>query len=210
MMNKLVIFTCLAITLTTGSIASAIPEWRGDPGSTYQEWYFDSSNTEPVPNVVNNPYGDPLLRVTPHGGWISNSGAWALSGEIDVMIPNYPQTRPEKWIQIQLTWQPVYNDSFLPSEPLVGAAGIAPSGPYKIVLGPRTDSDAGGGWTQSTYDITIQPNPLEEWIAIKGDILVDELIIDTICVPEPATICLFGLGALTLLRRKAVTGRKLR
>lgn len=203
-MNKLVITVCLAVTLTISSTASAVPDWRGNPGSTYQEWQFDSSNLEPAPNVVNNPYGDPLLRVTPHGGWISNPGAWALSGEIDVMIPNANVYNPEKWIQIQLKWQPAYNDPFLPDEPLVGIAAIAPTMPYKIVLDPRTDTDAGGGWTLSTFDITIQPNPFWEWIALKGDILVDDLAIDTICIPEPATICLLGLGMLTLLRKRRV------
>ena len=55
-------------------------------------------------------------------------------------------------------------------------------------------------WVQSTYHITIWPNPAEEWIAIKGNIVVDSLEIETECIPEPATMGLLGLGSLALLR----------
>lgn len=198
-MNKLIIVTCLAITLTISSTASATPTWRGDPGSTYQEWEFNSDVYEPVPDVVNNPYGTPSLRVTSNGGWVT-PGAWYL-GEIDVLIPNSDVPNPEKRIWIQLTWQPADNDPFLQGDPFVAV------GPFdNMTMSRYDDGQAVTDRIHSTFDITISPNPLEEWIAIKGDILVDELVIDTICIPEPATICLLGLGTLTLLRRKRSYG----
>jgi len=57
-------------------------------------------------------------------------------------------------------------------------------------------------WNVTLYKITIWPNPAEEWIAIKGDIVVDQLEIVTECIPEPATMGLLGLGSLALLRNR--------
>ena len=37
---------------------------------------------------------------------------------------------------------------------------------------------------------------------IGGDVFVDQLVVDTICIPEPATMSLLALGGLALLRRK--------
>lgn len=200
-MKKLTIFVCLAVTLAISSTASAhdvvVPDWRYSSGSTYQKWEFDLDVYQPGPDDVNNPYGTPSLRVTSNGGWVT-PGAWYL-GEIDALIPNSDVSNPEKWIQIQLTWQPADNDPFLLGDPFVAV------GPFDNMTMSRHDDDKSvPGWILSKYNITISPNPLEEWIAIKGDILVDQLVIDTICVPEPATICLFGLGMLTLLKKRRV------
>ncbi len=201
-MNKLVITVCLAVTLTISSISSAHdikpPDWRNKPDSTYQEWQFSTADLMPAPYVVYNDYGTPQLRVSPFGDWVPDPGAWYL-GEIDVWIPNSSVSNPEKRIWIQLTWQPADNDPFLDSNPFIAV------GPFDNMIMFRSDDyQAVSGWIHSTYDITIWPNPSEEWIAIKGDILVDQLVIDTICIPEPATICLLGLGTLTLLIKRRV------
>ena len=190
---------CLAAILAAGSTAFAalVPEWRGTEGSTYQDWSFSNDNTTPGPDSYDNPYGDPLLRVTPIDEWLPGPGAWPLSGEIDVYIPNRPEILPEKEIWLQLTWQPGGRDPtpFLPDEPVVGVT------PYTTMSMSRQDT-ALNGWTESWFVINLYPNPLEEWITIKGDIIVDHLVIDTRCVPEPATIAMLGLGALVVFRRK--------
>ena len=195
--------TVFLVTLLAGSMAFAadvvIPGWRGDPGSTYQRWEFSTDNPFPVPDVVNNPYGTPLLKVNTPFSW--DNGAWPLSGEIDILIPNYPQIRPEKWIQIQLTWQPagLDPDPFLADQPLIAVTPFDGMEMYRY-----DDDQVAPGWIHSTFDITIWPNPYEEWFTIKGDILVDELVIDTICIPEPMTVTLLGLGGLALMRKRRV------
>jgi len=204
-MDKL-FFLCMAVALTTGSMAYAAysPEWRGEPGSTYQLWEFGSDDLYiPVPDVNVNPYGASELRVTPATGhdWLDvygdEHGIWPLSGEIDILIPNLDELRPEKRIWILLKWQPVDN-CFLPTAPLVGISSPG----FEGMSMEQTNMDIGTGWIYSIFDIVIWPNPFEEWITIKGDILVDQLVIDTICIPEPATICLLGLGTLILLKKR--------
>jgi hypothetical protein len=173
--------------------------------TTSQLWLFDEEDRNPVADVVDNPYGDPALQVVPGtGGWAD--GVWALSGEIDVIIPNRPVVDGYKEITITLRWSAGENlDAFLPDMPLVGVTAIGrdPTGAPIQVLEKMTMDvvhDPGIDWTVSVYDITIWPNPVEEWIAIKGDILVDSLKIETDCIPEPATMGLLGLGSLALLR----------
>jgi hypothetical protein len=205
-MEKLSIM-CIALVLTGSTVQAldvSIPDWRGDPGSTYQAWEFLTPDIPPAPDVVDNPYGDPELVLTQAGDWISSidgyEGVWPLSGEIDVWIPNRLPTLWWKDIQIQLTWKPAgLTDPQWDDEPLVGVTPCID--PYKLIM-VSTSEGLGQGWMYSVYQIEAIPNPPCEWIAIKGDILVDELVIDTICIPEPATVCLLGLGTLTLLLRR--------
>ena len=207
MKMKKILTVCMLVFLTAGPIAFADdlfpPLWRGAEGSTYQAWSFSDNNLTPAPDVVDNDFGDPLLRVTPISGgdWIPDPGAWPLSGEIDVYIPNWQDPRPEKEIWIQLTWEATDVDDFLPNEPVVGVT----SNPlFELMQMSRTDFEQqfAADWNQSLFKIKLYPNPFEEWITIKGDIMVDQLVIDTYCTPEPATLALFGIGTLITLTRR--------
>lgn len=188
------------------------PAWRGNDGTTLQQWNFGDDVVSPLPDFVENPYGDPLLNVK-HQGWFSSidcaQGVWALSGEIDIVIPNRPDYNPYKEMWITLTWKPEADttqpdgtpfetDPFLPDIPFI--AVTFPGMEYMDLVTEYEEID-GNGWYHTTYVVGLWPNPPKEWVTIKGNILVDALSIDTYCIPEPATIALLSIGAFVALRR---------
>ncbi|UCC22787.1 MAG: PEP-CTERM sorting domain-containing protein [Planctomycetota bacterium] len=202
--NLKLLALCLAVILAAGSTSFAalelqVPYWRGTEGSTFQQWSFSDDNPAPPlpdPGFI-NPYDPPpQLVVDAAAPWIPDPGAWPLSGQIDVYIPNNPQPNEKKEIWLQVIWQPGFNPS-----------PVLPDAPW-VAVWPFTTMDMShsytteNGWTLSLFRINLYPNPPEEWITVKGNIIVDHIAIDTRCVPEPATVALLGLGALVVFRRK--------
>ena len=66
------------------------------------------------------------------------------------------------------------------------------------VLGTTGEPVGDGNWYLSTYEIRLSPNPSTETINIGGAIMVDELVIDTQCVPEPSSLLVVGGSLLGL------------
>jgi len=182
------------------------PPWRGQPGSTFGMWEYLTPDPHPQPDVGIYPYGLPTTTVTPGlfqawmPVWGGQEGVWPLSGEILVNIPNRPEPLPYKDIWIQLTWAQQAPNVW----PAVSEIrfGVPATLERQIVLGPTGEVGGDGLWYHSTYSIRIMPNPDWEQILITGAVNVDELVIDTICAPEPATLGLIVLGGLAVLRRR--------
>lgn len=205
-MKKLFLLVAVALVVTLQcSFADdlKVPPWRGVDGSTYHRWEFGAPDPAPVPDEWYNPYSGGLppeimIEPGPGMGWLpeldGRFGVWQLSGHIDVDILNRPEPLPWKIIQIQLTWTPQPNTGV----PLVWEtnSGIVATVVDEVVLGNPT------AWFHTTYRLLISPNPSWEHIQIGGDIDVDELVIDTICIPEPGSMALIGIALLALLRKK--------
>jgi len=129
-------------------------------------------------------------------------GVWQLSGWSDVIVDNHdPKPENKKFIWVQITWRP--QDPGDPSgkpilEGLDPPAAFGPRIVEEILLDPTNPC----GWRETTYAWELDWNPPDEFFTIGGNINVDELVIDTWCVPEPGVFVLAGLGLLALWRRR--------
>jgi hypothetical protein len=197
----------LAVALVAGVLVAVMvfpaladdlrpPPWRGLPRTTFQQWEFMDPNPNPMPDLMMNPYGMPQTGIIGHAwmqDWDGRMGVWAFSGDLVTHIPNvpdHPDYTKELWIQ--LTWEPQGLRG-----PQVLVDGLPGQLTGSVPVGPA-------GWLHSTWVVYLPYNPPMENVLIGGDIMVDELVIDTRCVPEPTTLGLLAIGGLcALLRRKA-------
>jgi hypothetical protein len=98
------------------------------------------------------------------------------------------------WVQI--TWRPQDQGMVPVIENLVPA----PHQDYPVSI--VEEELLADGWFETTFTWRISPNPVDEMFRISGSIDVDELVIDTWCIPEPATLMLLAFGGLLLRKRK--------
>jgi len=182
------------------------PPWRGQPGSTMQQWEFNTPASPVAPDISVNPYG--MASATPEPGelqswqmqWGGREGVWPLSGTIEVIIPNRPEPNDYKDIWVQITWAKQVSLSM----PFVKDLGSGITGQLvqTIPLEPTGLPWPQDQWYHSTYLIHLPFNPPIETVKIDGTIMVDQLVIDTICVPEPACAGLLALAGLVAIRRR--------
>ena len=158
---------------------------------------MSTSNNPSAPDNVFNPNGTPQLTITGTGNtWYdfydNHNGVWALGGlnsSMDLGIPNTPYDNTKtKDVWTQITWQPNGTNA----APVVMVNGIA-SAPF------TTYSVGNGGWFQSVYQTTLAFNPQYEDVIITGSYYVGEVVVDTICIPEPSSLALLAVGAISLL-----------
>lgn len=212
---KRIVFSLLVL-IVSGSVCAddlVQPEWRGDPGSTYTRWEFLTDNTDPTPEEQNNPFGGARLHVFPTHPWEQmwggRDGVWALSGLIDLEIDNTLNPEPVKYVQIQLTWAGQYDSpAAVPTPTIAGELENGTPVEWELLnestidLEPTGVAGADPDWHHTTYLYALYPNPIIDYIDIGGSIWVDELVVDTICIPEPMTLVLLGMGGLLLRKRK--------
>jgi len=191
------------------------PEWRGLPNSTFQIWEFDDSSNPADPNECSNPYGDPQAVIYgefdfPYRDtwWMDDDiaghqGVWNIGGAMALEIPNDPELRPMKEIRLQVTYDGGHssdpNVTFDPWVEVVATDGA------EVVDFVRTSSIVLDDWfTHAVYDLVLEPNPSFETIWLMPhycQLYIDEIVVDTICIPEPASLLLLAAG-WALLRRK--------
>ncbi len=222
MVSKALVLTALAVcVLAVPAVADDLrPEWwRGLPRTTVQIWEFNTAGEGPLTTADDaiyfhydapdgplnfNPNGDATLNVLPkmdcegnatdrwHPAWQGREGIVPLDATIEATIPNVPEPNDEKWIWIQVTWLPKV-DNAAPNVVELDS-GLVAEELFTI--------DLPDSWVHSTYQIVLPYNPPHETIAIDGRIKVDQLVIATRCIPEPASLSLLAIGAMAMLRRK--------
>jgi hypothetical protein len=209
------------------------PWWRGEWSTTSQVWEFGTSDPGnplgpglppdgPAPGGM-PPLPSTMVWITPltGAGWYQEDnpilytlpdgttgeagyGVWPLSGIIEILVDNH-DPRPEtiKLMWLQLTWRP----QDLGEKPIFEYLDPVPISPPEIVGEIIFDQSDPLSWRTTAYAWQLDWNPPDEWITIGGTINIDELVIDTWCVPipEPGILAIAGVGLLGLLslrRRK--------
>jgi hypothetical protein len=159
-----------------------------------------------VVTVENVPYTNPDGTVTPdtpttHIGVYGPDGLPDTSRTVPVRIwiPNNKDDNLVKKIQWQVTSDksPTPQGNSPTTEP-PGTSG--PGDPPQIEHG-----DGSSGWITYNGLNEIRPNPDGEWLefGLVHCTNIEEIVIKTICMPEPATLGLLAAGGLlTLVRRK--------
>ena len=164
------------------------PDWRGDPGTTYEECTFDDDDNPAAPEIVNNPYGTASATIVVHeygAGWGASrhgrDNVWADLESITIDIDNrwLPVDYKEIWIQITYYMPPN-------SEPTVDV-------PDAVCLGGETlelETFVLGRWYLQQSVWGIEPSPDHEVIEITASstaMTIDQIVIDTKTEPPPPT-----------------------
>ncbi len=205
--DKLIFIQVMAIALMqlVAAQAFAVPV---SGYSTFQEWSFPTSDRDgvaPDASTLDNPYGDPAAYIGDRASY--GSAGWSLiTDEMDFFVPNNPDLNRSKDMTITIDWMAGSGQAWpgWPQRPLLSVYPGYADGrivfPEISIL--EQEPIAGAPLTRTVFGVTIVPNPMNEWVVFKGDIVVSHVSIDTDCwVPEPATIGLLIGGAIMAIRR---------
>jgi len=202
----------LLLTVVVGMLFVASQAWAGlASNESYQAWDFTTNDNPAVPELNENHFnnGPPTATITSTVAgdppeWLADTlgrdGVWTSKDrlEVSLYIPNQEIRNPYKEIIVEIGYIGEFNGSAPYTDPPGGV--VAPPDSV-VVVGPD-------GWTTRTDIWHIEPNPDREWINyhwLVGDgevIALDYVNVYTICVPEPMTIALLGLGGLVLRRKR--------
>jgi len=167
------------------------------PGQTYQEWTFDDNDNPAIPEIDMNPFGTATAAIS------GASGVWQAEQVIQVSleIPNQKIRNPYKEILIEIGFLGDLEAFSVFPTPFGGTVELI----EQRIKGGRTPED----WKKLTATYIIEPNPDSESIcySFAGNVdvgmpAVDYVRVNTVCVPEPLTVSLLGLGGLFVLRKR--------
>lgn len=180
------------------------------PTATVQIWEFGVTSPWGPPTFSDNPFGTaemepiglewewPYETEGPEGVLIDVLHIGETPGgdgaDITVLIPNNPDPNRVKKIQYQVTSDKGMKTGGPTSDP---AGTIDPSTFGSTAL-------PGGTWYVYSGVIEIPENPPHETVTFHflDNTNIEEIVIKTICIPEPMTMGLLGVGLAGLLIRR--------
>lgn len=182
------------------------PGWNNNSYFTHQVWEFNSDTNPAVADVNGNPYGNPVSTIN---GATWSGGAWKIvgtDGTIDLYIPNEANPLLTKEVWFQLTFNTNVNAFAYTTFEILTSSPTTTKWQWENV----DPVDPSSGRYRYSAIWTINPQPDSETIHIgaklssepNGFLSLDQVSVDTRCIPEPATLTLLGLGLVSVLRRK--------
>jgi hypothetical protein len=224
---RLLMFVAASLATTTWAVADDVfaPSWRGDANSltvAWETWGLHQSGPQNPPGylVQANPnvFTDPFSFSAYYGANVDNVASaygrndvlyiHALPGSfpLSFALDNYDTGGERKDMVIQITFLPGENLGS-PMDFNIGDI-VSPPGSPPWILPINVDAIVSegmlhsDGWQTNSYKVTYTPNPDAEGIAIEFGTYpayVDEVVIDTRCIPEPATLVFLGTGVIGLM-----------
>jgi hypothetical protein len=207
------------------------PPYRFGPRSTTAEWGFDQHSgdlDDPIfpdgPQLIIGDFAPSLNTAFPDGdphpsGFafqdMTYTGSGWLAGEIDggqgmlaFNVPNWIDQEPIKFLRLQVTWlgNPTGEPGSSVSAHFV-TSGTSPNEAVETAL-PRVGMTLPSSGANYFYeDWIIQPNPFWEQLVltVPPGTEIDQVVIDSISIPEPGSFALAtfgGLGALAWIARR--------
>jgi hypothetical protein len=206
-----------ALVLTGAALADDVlpPIWLGDQNTVHAEWdTWAGFNTDPTPIAPDSWYSIPADAVSAPDAQAYDTATYlteyegrsdvvAVDGpwQLDFLAHNFVDDLSELWLQVTY-WAPESNgvDFFVDTDPYTPDI----NGPYFNGVVEHTN-----GWITEAYSFVIAPSPASELITldfpgagIGSPAYIDQVVIDTVAVPEPGGLLVLIAGVALLRRRR--------